>query len=501
MPEGDEPMAERVALTDTQKQQILERDGWHCFIDGHPIDSEKDIQFDHIRPVAAGGPTEVENLAVVCRKHNQRKGKQSLSEYRDQLELESFFKDGRAKYLDDVIAARDMKSGTPLLHDVAALSDRVALYFDSGKSDVSLYICPTTGWKYFYALVPIVHLMNDKDLQPRPLRQKPMLDLYRHFRRNTQLAPSICRLESDGRLLLFDGQHKAAAQIWSGRKVVECKVYISPDPKRLKETNLEAHEAYRQMGFYSSELMAKYADIFGEDWNVYTQTEGEKSEAGFISFLVETKGYTATKARKEVERAIHHRILDDTANKLKDFTSDKTRTKELPLTHNRIQKTLFRDFLSAIPNRAEFDSPEDMRSTEEQNLVRLMSIIAEEGLVDRWDPERNDAVHRKAERIFSAGSVRAWVRLLRDVLYAGLELWKISPEEVNRMLYRPISEEQFTWIRQFVRRIFSHSVWETPDTPEQNISMALTKDDDTTAANLLKERGLVMDWVIKSPGS
>lgn len=490
-------MTDRVPLTETQKQQVLARDGLKCFIDGHPIESEKDIQFDHIRPVADGGPTDVENLAIVCRKHNQYKGKQSLSEYRDQLNLESFFRDGRPKYLDDVVAARNMKSGVSLQHEVADAADRVTLYFDNGKTDVSLYVCPTTGWQYFYALVPVVHLRNDKDLQPRPLRQKPMLALYRHFRSNTQLAPSICRLESDGKLLLFDGQHKAAAQIWSGRKVVECKVYISPEPKRLKETNLEAHEAYRQMGFYSSELMAKNADIFGEDWSVYTQTDGEKSEDGFVAFLVETKGYTTTKARKEVERAIHHRILNDPANKLKAFTSEKTRTKELPLTHNRIQKTLFRDFLSPIPNKTEFDSPQDMRSTEEQNLVRIITIIAEEGLVNRWNPERNDSAHKKSERIFSAGSVRAWVRLLRGVLNAQLQLYMISPDEVNRVLYRPITDDQFEWIRKFVRRMFSHNVWEAPDTAEVNISMALTKDDDTTAANLLKERGLTLDWVLE----
>jgi hypothetical protein len=494
-------MVERVPITEAQKQAVLQRYGMTCFIDGHPIDLEKDVQFDHIHPVAEGGATEVENLAVVCRKHNQRKGKQSLSEFRDQLTLETFFKDGSPKYLDDVISGRKMKSGQPLEYKFNESADRVTLFFEDGKNDVSLYTCPTTGWKYFYALVPVGHLTNDKELQPRPLRQKPMLALYRHFRSNTQLAPSICRLTLDKKLLLFDGQHKAAAQIWSGRKVVECKVYVSPDPKKLKETNLEAHEAYRQMGFYSSELMAKYADIFGEDWNTYTQTEGTKSEEGFVAFLVETKGYTKGKARSEVERAIHHRLLTDSNNKLREFISEKTRSKELPLTHNRVQKTLFRHFLSPVPNKAEFDTVDDLRSTEEQNLVRLMSLIAEEGLIGKWNPERNDAVHRKAERIFSAGAVRAWVRVYRDVLFSVFELYKIAPEEVGRMLYRQLDDEQFEYARKYIRRIFSHSIWDAPDTPEENISMALTKDDDTTAMNLFREKGLAMSWVLEIPDS
>src|SRR5215213_6717148 len=107
-----------------------------------------------------------------------------------------------------------------------------------------------------------------------------MWDLYRHFQRNTQLAPSICRFDEKGALLLFDGQHKAAAQIWAGREVVECKVYIRPIATILKETNLEAHQSYRQMSFYSYELMKKYADIFGEDWDKYVALQGRKSEAG-----------------------------------------------------------------------------------------------------------------------------------------------------------------------------------------------------------------------------
>ena len=326
-----------------------------------------------------------------------------------------------------------------------------------------------------------------------------MLDLYRHFQLHTQLAPSICRLDESGSLLLFDGQHKAAAQIWSGRKIVECKVYLGSDSKRLKETNLEAHETYRQMGFYSSELMAKYADIFGEDWNDYTQVAGVKSEAGFVEYLVATKRISTTKAKKEVERAIHHRILNDPTNRLREFTSEKTRSREHPLTYNRIQKTIFRDFLSLIPNSAEFDGADDLRGSEERNLVRLMSIIADEGLKGKWDPERNNAAHRRTERIFSAGSVRAWVRVVRGVLNTDLQLWKISPDEADRIFYRNLDEEQFTWIARFVHRIFSHSVWDTPDTADLDISKALTKDDDTTAMNVLKERGLTLEWVLENP--
>lgn len=199
----------------------------------------------------------------------------------------------------------------------------------------------------------------------------------------------------------------------------------------------------------------------------------------------------------EVARAIHWRILNDPSNRLGDFTSEKTRARRQPLTYYRIEKTIFRHLLSPIPSAVEFQSDEDSRDVEERNLVRLMTIIAEEGLVGRWDPDKNDALHQRTERVFSAGAVRAWVRILRDVLNAHLQLYLKGPDEVSRVLYRTLSEDQFLLMKRFVRRIFAHSVWDAPDTADQDISKALTKDDDTTAFNLLKERNLAVEWILQ----
>lgn len=491
-------MPERVNPTDEQKTEILRIHGMRCFIDGHPIESEDDLEFDHVVPIAAGGTTTIDNLAPVCRKHNRQKRTMSLSEYRDYLKLSAFFDDGVPKYLDDVITAKDHRLGQPFQYEIGTTADTVTVYFDGGSKTFSLYRCPVTGWQYFHALIPVQHLKNDKDLQPRALRKESMWGLYRHFQRNTQLAPSICRLDDTGALLLFDGQHKAAAQIWSGRKAVECKVYIQPEPKRLKETNLEAHQSYRQMSFYSSELMRKYADICGEDWDEYAVLEGRKSEKGFVEFLINAKKKSAAKARGEVEQAIHWRILNNPSNKLNDFTSDKNRARRQPLTHYRIKKTIFRHLLSPIPSSVEFESAEDLRNTEEQNLVKLMSIIAEEGLIDRWNPEAADAVHQRTERIFSAGAIRAWVRILRDILNAHFQLYLLGPEEAQRVMYRELTDEQFDWIRKFIRLVFAHTVWDAPDNSNQDISKALTKDDDTTAFNLLRDRGLTVEWVLQN---
>ena len=90
--------------------------------------------------------------------------------------------------------------------------------------------------------------------------------------------------------MLFDGQHKTAAQLWAGRRRVECKVYLDPDKRVIKETVLAAHDKLRQMPFYTSTLISRYSALFKEDWEEYMERPGTKSEKGFVQFLTQIKG-------------------------------------------------------------------------------------------------------------------------------------------------------------------------------------------------------------------
>jgi hypothetical protein len=56
------------------KRAVLDRDGGCCtFVgdDGHKCESSFRLEFDHLVPVARGGPATVENLRLICSKHNQ----------------------------------------------------------------------------------------------------------------------------------------------------------------------------------------------------------------------------------------------------------------------------------------------------------------------------------------------------------------------------------------------------------------------------------------------
>ena len=294
-------------------------------------------------------------------------------------------------------------------------------------------------------------------------------------------------------LRLFDGQHKAAAQIWAGRSSVECKVYLQPNALELKETNLEAHGKFRQMSFYSHELMKKYADICGEDWQQYMETEGVKSEEGFFQFLVNVKQKTKSQARNEIALALYNDIIDDPENKLSAYLPEKNRSRKQPITFARLKKTFLQHMLVPPPVEDEFESDTDFRQTEKKNLIHLMNIIVEEGLEGKWNPERNDSMHKRTQRIFSAGAVRAWTILLKDTFNVHLKHY--TDEERRCFFYRSVPDGDFEYFRKFVRKLFSHQIWDDPD-PTGEISARLAKDDLTTAKSLFDEKGLTVQWLL-----
>ena len=56
------------------QRAVSERDDYQCTFrsaDGTRCDERRALEFDHVRPIAAGGATTLENLRLLCRPHNQ----------------------------------------------------------------------------------------------------------------------------------------------------------------------------------------------------------------------------------------------------------------------------------------------------------------------------------------------------------------------------------------------------------------------------------------------
>jgi hypothetical protein len=476
-------------ISEAEKATVLERQGRRCFIDDHPIESDEDIEFDHIEPYSEGGPTAISNIAVVCKRHNREKRNLALGEYRDRLALRHFFQGARKQRLDDLLTERLGQAGFGRSLSYETDQGQMILFLDGRKVSTPLLTCPATTETYFFASIPVELVRNDADLQPRALEPERLWELYRHLRRHTQLQPAVCRLV-DGSLLLFDGQHKAAAQVWAGRKEIDCKVYLDPDVRRLKETNLAAHDKLRQMPFYTSTLLEKYAVMASEDWEDFVLTSGAKTESAFVDFMRTKSSLSRADAVKRVRSMIYRDILEHPDNELKDYVAEENRTRENPLSMSRLERSFFAEFIAPPPLNDEFESESYHRDEERDNFIRLTNLIVHQVLSDKWAPERKDSAHARAERIFSAGALRAWVPFLRDALAPAFQIFE--QEDRKRVLYRPLDDGHFENAGRFIERLFSHKVWVDPN-PELN---DLRYDNAERAKDMLRRWGLTPGWIL-----
>ena len=82
------------------------------------------------------------------------------------------------------------------------------------------------------------------------------------------------------------------------------------------------------------------------------------------------------------------------------------------------------------------------------------------------------------------------VPFLRDAIAAGLQLF--DQEERSRILYRDLSDEDFSVIRRLTTRLLSHKVWDDPS-PELN---DLRYDNAERAKEMLKRFGLTTNWIL-----
>lgn len=502
-------------INDTEKQQLLEihrRNGKiYCFVDNEPIDDENSIQFDHIDPFVKSQDSSLDNIAPVCKYHNLAKKDMSLSEYRDKLSIEKLFKEkedvGKQLKLNDVLCAKyGLEYGFIVKYQIDSESEEVQIKYFVDNNQISspsikkypIFVCPITNMKFFYAQIPVLNIINDGkeesdiELQPRPLIIDHFWNLYRHLRVNSQLQPSICRIDGDNTIFVFDGQHKAAAKIWAGAKYLDAKIFIEPDVIKLMKTNLVAHDKLKQLRFYSSILADKLSQIYGVNWQKYIETADRKSEKGFCNFIKYSETSTDENPTKQIEAFIVESILKHDDNKFHPYIAPENKTgKQYAISRDSLKKYYFRYFITKPPLDFEIDSKDDFRNQEIENNIRLLNILAEKTLINKWNPDSNSDDHKKAERIYRNGAIMAWFPILRNVIFTKLDL--INLNESDKILYRNIPPEKWELIGKFIEKMFSHKIWIDRD---PNIDIVFGNKKAEITKNLFDEKKFTDKWIL-----
>ncbi|OFW19954.1 MAG: hypothetical protein A3H27_15345 [Acidobacteria bacterium RIFCSPLOWO2_02_FULL_59_13] len=492
-------------LDDNEKQKILERHGRGCFATGHPIAQGEALHFDHIRAFAHDGPSELDNIAPMCEMHNKQKGTLPLEDFRVSLRLKQFFSEG------DGLTLRHLLAHLQKNKDLKNFGQQVAVHQANGEAVIetgsekfacAVHKCPTTGWQYFYATLPVEILNSDDEdeerigLQPRYLVFDKVFALYRHFLRHPVLQPSIGRVNKN-HIVIFDGQHKIAALLWTGRRSFECKIYIEPQLRLLNETNIAAHDTFSQMRFFASVMVARLGSEFGADFEKYKNLEDGaiKSEAGFMKYLDRVDGQALTRAErnKRFRSYLYNSVLQSQENKLSNYVSKGNRSSdEKPLTIDVLTKSIFSSFLYTQPVEDNMATDAYKRDKEIDNVVALMNMIHDLAL-GFWNPKvgKNDETQRRLMRLFGSKSMMSWSELLKDAICARLEIF--SEEDRVRPFYRELSPIEQGKIKTILSRLVNFKIWKSPSDSEVD---RVLSDNKSAVKDWLKKQGLDIGYLL-----
>jgi len=439
----------RKVLTLAEKRQVL-RDRPYCFICGEPVSEESisELNFDHIKALDAGGSNDLTNFAGVHKKCHKGKGARSLEDYKEELRLEKEF--SSLVWFTDV-ADRLNPSGEKLKFQLDYENKEITL---GDNERAPLHCCPNTKLWYFYYPIPKKYLDSDVDVQPRGLEHKRLRDLSLNLRRNFQLSPTVCRLvTSEGKIKVFDGQHKATAQgLGNQNDTIDCKVFVDPPLEMVRRVVIEGHGPLRQQEFKTSELYKKLTANFQELFKQW-----QDSHPGRLISEIDLP-QALSKSRREVEKdivaKITESIYEDTNCEIVRFVSEERRPGRQPLSYDMFAwwvNLLIKKPLVSEP----MESDQNFREDERGNIVHLFNLVTQNCLQDKWVPDNQDSVeHKKVRKLFYRASFREWTKLIADALRILMFLRSDDP-----VFYRQVALEIWDRIEAVCQKLVGHPIW------------------------------------------
>lgn len=476
----------------------------------HPVD------VDHIIAQQKGGLDEESNWALTHSSCNRSKGSRDLRfqrylyRFREHVEKYSgLTPQGEVRSFTVNEALKEMVPGR---QDVGVKVDKGSVlvsYNSEGQpatSEFQVIEDKRSKVRCFVGMVPFICLHHNPEINPRSIIDlEGMMEEF--YGGNPQLQPSLATLtfeepEGKGEILLFDGQHKAAAQLYIGNDSLLVRVFLNPDLTRLKEVNFRAHTKLAQVRFPQLIHDRVGHDLFREEFDRYlvTADPSKHSEDRFFSLRLAPEH--RSEFRAYFSSSLRFRVLtgqaDGRRNLLLDFVETiEARSKRYPLSYETVQRTFLGQFLFLRPSTLPLEQSERFRTLESENLVRLCNIFVDEVLADdRYDfsrgiyrveqrladdPDSIPDAHLAAYRICRQAAMVVWMRHLRRAItmylstrgkYAQGQWADLSP------LWAEIDQTECHRIRKMIRVVRQHKLWAEKTSAEIINATASTKQGD-----------------------
>lgn len=387
-------------------KELYNIQGGRCFISGKQIDlilHKNELDIDHVKPLANGGKDEKSNMALTFASANRMKQAADLNlarviwkfkEYSDVLLKTS----NRYPNLTDILLQNG--GGNHKLHYTIKDNEISISFPEIGNCDIiklPIYEDKLCKEKYFFATLPIEYIYHDDKINPRSIGDNVSKLLAEFYKGNPQLHISLGYIETNDKneteVKLFDGQHKAAAQIMLGVKEIPVRIFIDPNKERLTETNYNAGTTLKQVAFGKSVQRHLGSQFYQDRVKQYQEKTMRNSddysfsEKDLINYF---KGESSQMKRYIID-SVKDSVTYHEDNKLREYMDMAGKGKEKPLSYSTVEKTFYSFFISNEPLETKIDyrlaEGLNPRELEKEQLVHLMNIIADVILIDKFDPE------------------------------------------------------------------------------------------------------------------
>lgn len=472
-------------------KDLLEIQSGNCFICGDPIDlgnHEGQIDIDHVEPISTGGKDVVENFAATHQSCNRSKQSSNLEIARRLKKFEKHTlelqEDNRHPNLGTVLSLYD--GGKYKLNFKLVNGSLQYSFPHVGQNQVvtsPIYEDELSGFRYTFMNIPKEYLHHDDKINPRSIGRNLKKLVEEFHKKLPQLHVALAWIESNksSKVKVFDGQHKAAAQILLGAKWLPVRIFVDPDKDRLLTANTHAGTTLRQVAFDKSVQHGLGSSLLLDRMRRY-QTDLELDEDQDYSEQDLVNHFAGEKAeiRRYVRDWCKNSVTNHNENKLRDYIEYGGRKTDMPLSFSTVEKTFYSYFIYKemlnTPFNYKMEEGENPRTLETENLVRLMSIIASAIYIDKFDLSRgtkrieydvqhgnevaND--HLRAFRMAKEELLHNWLRYVKQVVQSYfITLGK--PFNEQKLFQYLIPADCWTNVEKFVKSLSRMSFWVNHD--------------------------------------
>lgn len=471
-------------------QRLHDSQNKKCFICQKEIDLNlhaDNMDIDHIEPIRIGGKDNPINFALTHNTCNRSKQASDLrvarvlarfGEIADQIHSEN-----RAPNLSDIFCHYD---GAKHELNFARQDDRVSFSFpEVGSNDihkVPVYKDVLSDVDYFFAEFPIEYLFHDDRINPRGIGSSLRKLVEEFHKKNPQLHVALAWIETTKgnkvKVKIFDGQHKAAAQILLGSKKLPVRVFIDPNLDVLLETNTKAGTTLRQIAFDKSVQRSLGSALFQERIEKYRHDLGlpDDDESFSEKKIVDHFKGEWRVIKKYVLDSVRNSISHHPDNMLKDYIEFGGKAKTKPFSYSSIEKTFYAHFISGdiLETALNYRLEEGLnpRELEKEQILHLMNIIAEKLYIGKYDPsvgsariesnvqknEDVDDAHLRAHRMAREEILYNWLKFIRQIVH-NFYIMQGDPVDEKKLFQYRFPDALWKNIERFIGNLSKLPVW------------------------------------------